>query len=147
QTNKARTLLGVRGLALVHSLDRHALADALQSALSTTGRELSVLLQVNATGEGQKHGALPPDAESLLRHVAAACPALAVRGLMAMGPLMGDPAPTFAAVARLREELRDRLALELPVLSLGMTGDLEAAIAAGSTLLRIGTAVFGERGR
>jgi pyridoxal phosphate enzyme (YggS family) len=146
QTNKVRALLGVPGLALLHSLDRHALADALQSALAAAGRELPVLLQVNATGEAQKHGALPHEAEPLLRHVAAACPELAVRGLMAMGPLAGDPAKAFAAVARQRDELRDRLGLELPVLSLGMTGDLEAAIAAGSTLVRIGTAVFGERG-
>jgi len=147
QTNKVRALLDVRGLALVHSVDRHGLADALQTALASTARELPVLLQVNATGEEQKHGVDPRDAEALARHVVGACPALRLHGVMAMGPLAGDPAPVFAAVASLRAELRDRLGLELPVLSLGMTGDLEAAIAAGSTLVRIGTAVFGERGR
>jgi uncharacterized pyridoxal phosphate-containing UPF0001 family protein len=62
-----------------------------------------------------------------------------------MGPLAGDPGPTFAAVAALRGELRRASGLPLPVLSLGMTGDLEAAVAAGSTLVRIGTGVFGAR--
>ena len=62
-----------------------------------------------------------------------------------MGPLGGDPRPVFAAVAELRERLRASSGLPLPELSLGMSGDLEAAVAAGSTVLRIGTAVFGER--
>jgi uncharacterized pyridoxal phosphate-containing UPF0001 family protein len=64
---------------------------------------------------------------------------------MAMGPLAGDPAPVFRAVAQLCEQLRASSGLPLPVLSLGMSGDLAAAIAAGSTLVRIGTAVFGAR--
>jgi uncharacterized pyridoxal phosphate-containing UPF0001 family protein len=65
---------------------------------------------------------------------------------MAMGPLEGDPAPAFARTASLCSDLRARSGLALPVLSLGMSSDLEAAIAAGSTLVRIGTAVFGQRG-
>ena len=146
QTNKVRELLAVRGLALLHSLDRVGLADALQRELARDpGRELATLLQVNATGEASKHGCEPDAAAALLEHIAAACPGIRVRGLMAMGPLAGDPAPVFAAVAALRQRLSDRFALPLPVLSLGMTGDLEAAVAAGSTLVRIGTAVFGER--
>ena len=60
-------------------------------------------------------------------------------------PAAGDPAPTFARVAALREQLRATTDLALPILSLGMSGDLEAAIAAGSTMVRIGTALFGER--
>ena len=63
----------------------------------------------------------------------------------AVGPAAGDPAPTFARVAALREQLRATTDLALPILSLGMSGDLEAAIAAGSTMVRIGTALFGER--
>jgi uncharacterized pyridoxal phosphate-containing UPF0001 family protein len=65
---------------------------------------------------------------------------------MAMAPLAGDPEPVFRRIVALRAELRARSGLALPVLSLGMSGDLEAAIAAGSTLVRIGTAVFGSRG-
>lgn len=152
QTNKVRQLLAVPGLALLHSLDRAGLADALQKELDRRAAaepgaspSLDALLQINATGEAQKHGCRPEDAAALLEHVQRACPRIAVTGLMAMGPLDGDPAPVFERVARLRDELRSRSGAALPVLSLGMSGDLEAAIAAGSTLVRVGTAVFGAR--
>jgi pyridoxal phosphate enzyme (YggS family) len=145
QTNKVDALLGVPGLALVHSLDRVKLADALQRALDERGRELDVLLQIDATDDADKHGARPDHARALLAHVRAHCPRLRVRGLMAMGPRQGSPKAVFAAVAALRDELAARGSLPLPVLSLGMTGDLEDAIAAGSTLVRVGTAIFGSR--
>lgn len=145
QTNKVRDVLRVTRLALLHTLDRQKLADHLQTSLESDARELSVLLQANASGEVQKHGVAMADALTLGRHLASACPRLSLRGVMAMGPLEGDPAPAFARAARLREELRDALGLELPVLSLGMTRDLEPAIAAGSTLVRVGTGVFGPR--
>lgn len=146
QTNKVRDLVQVPGLAMLHSLDRVRLADELQREFSRAGRRLDVLLQIHATDEATKHGCPPGEAAALLAHTAANCPALAVVGLMAMGPLAGDPAPTFRRVAALRDELRARSGAALPVLSLGMSGDLEAAVAAGSTLVRIGTAVFGSRG-
>jgi pyridoxal phosphate enzyme (YggS family) len=145
QTNKVRQLVAVPGLALLHSLDRPGLADELQRELARAGRRLPVLLQVHATGEASKHGVPPGAARDLLAHALAHCPALDVVGLMAMGPLGGDPAPTFRLVARLRDELQQHSGRALPVLSLGMSGDLEAAIAAGSTLVRVGTAVFGPR--
>lgn len=146
QTNKVRELLAVPGLWLVHSLDRARLADELQKELTRVGRSLDVLLQIHATDEASKHGCPPADAGALLAHVRTRCPALHVRGLMAMGPAAGDPAPVFRAVVALRDELVAASGVALPVLSLGMSGDLDAAIAAGSTLVRIGTAVFGERG-
>lgn len=146
QTNKVRDVLRVPGLALVHSLDRARLADELQRELDRSDRRLDVLLQIHATDEPSKHGCAPADAAALLAHVAARCPRLAVVGLMAMGPATGDPAPTFARVAALARDLRAATGLSLPVLSLGMSGDLEPAVAAGSTLVRIGTAVFGARG-
>jgi hypothetical protein len=145
QTNKVRDVLRVPGLALLHALDRPKLADELQRELARRTQRLDVLIEVNASGDASKHGCTPAEAPALLRHVQHACPALAVRGLMAMGPLSGDPAPVFAAVAALRERLAAESGLPMPVLSLGMSGDLEAAVAAGSTLVRIGTAVFGER--
>jgi pyridoxal phosphate enzyme (YggS family) len=146
QTNKAKDLLRVQGLTLVHSLDRERLADELQRQLQAAETELRVLLQIHATDEPQKHGCPPADAAALLAHVQRSCPRLRVEGLMAMGPAAGDPEPAFAAVAALRESLRKSSGLPLPVLSLGMTGDLEAAIAHGSTLVRVGTGVFGARG-
>ena len=145
QTNKVRELLAVEGLTLLHSMDRRKLADELHKELERIDRKLAVLLQVHATDEPSKHGCPPEQVAALLRHVVEQCPRLEVRGLMAMGPLEGDPKPVFAAVASLRAELQKATGLPLPVLSLGMSGDLELAVAAGSTMVRIGTAVFGQR--
>lgn len=147
QTNKVERLLAVPGLAMVQSLDRPRLADALQAALAGKGRELEVLVQVNATGEAAKHGVAPKALDGLVDHLLGACPALRLTGLMAMGPLHGDPASTFATVAVCREALRRRTGLALPVLSMGMSGDLPAAIRAGSTMVRVGTALFGAGAR
>ncbi len=146
QTNKVRDLLEVPGLALLHSLDRVRLADELQRELARQGRSLEVLLQIHATDEASKHGCPIDAAQPLLMHVLAACPSLRVMGLMAMGPLDGDPAPVFAAVVALRDRLRAVSGLPLAVLSLGMSDDFVAAIAAGSTMVRLGTVVFGARG-
>ena len=146
QTNKVRELVSVPGLVLLHSLDRVRLADELQRELSRAGKRLDVLLQVHATDEATKHGIAPMDASALLAHVLANCPALTVTGVMAIGPLVGDSRPVFHGVAALRADLQRRHGVPLPVLSLGMSADLEAAVATGSTLVRIGTAVFGDRG-
>jgi PLP dependent protein len=145
QTNKVREVLRVQGLVLVHSLDRERLADELQKELAKSSRSLPVLLQVNATGEDDKHGVPPAGAAALMQHVLGGCPALQLRGVMAMGPMQGDPVPVFRRVAALWRELEQQAGVPLPVLSLGMSGDLQAAIAAGSTLVRIGTGVFGAR--
>lgn len=143
QTNKVRELLQVPRLALVHSVDRQKLADALQRELAAAGKELDVLLQINATGEESKHGCTPDAAAALLEHVQTNCPALNVQGLMAMGPLQGSARPVFDSVVQLRDELRQRSGLQLATLSLGMSGDLEDAIGAGSTMVRVGSALFG----
>ena len=85
------------------------------------------------------------EASSLLDYMLADCPSLAVRGLMAMGPLEGAARPVFERVAALRDDLRRRSGLDLATLSMGMSGDLGDAIAAGSTMVRVGTALFGPR--
>ena len=143
QTNKVKELLRVRSLSLVHSLDREKLADALQKELAEQVRVLDVLVQVHATGEATKHGIRPEAASALVEHVRQRCPNLALRGLMAMGPLVGDPEPVFARVAALRQELRARHGLPLDTLSMGMSNDYPLAIAYGSTLIRVGSALFG----
>ncbi len=145
QTNKCRSLVRIPGLVLVHSLDRPSLAEKLQLVFAEADVRLDVLLQVDATNDSTKHGVEPGDAPDLARQVVRDCPALRLRGLMAMGPRRGDPAPVFRQVAGLGEELRDSLGISLPVLSFGMTADLEVAIAAGSTLVRVGTGLFGPR--
>lgn len=145
QTNKVRLLCAVPSLLLVQSIDRTKLVDRLAATLAETGGSLDVLIQVEATGEDSKHGAFPDEVPALADAVVAASPQLRLAGLMAIGPLRGDPVPVFEKVASLRTALRDRLGLPLPVLSLGMTGDLAAAIAAGSTMVRVGTGIFGAR--
>jgi len=144
QTNKVRDLLRVPGLALLHSLDRRSLADELQKELARAGRALDALLQLHVTDEPSKHGCPPNEAEALLAHVRERCPAVQVRGLMAMGPAHGDPRSAFAAVVALRERLRAAGGLPLATLSLGMSGDLEAAVAAGSSI-EPGTFTWGSK--
>ena len=145
QTNKVKQLLEVPNLVLLESLDRASLADALEKALAGPGRRLRVLLQVNATDERTKHGCQPDDAAELGDHLQQNCPSLDLCGVMAMGPLEGDPAPVFRAVATLHAHLQESTGLDLPILSMGMTDDMAAAIAAGSTVVRVGTGVFGPR--
>ncbi len=145
QTNKAKELLGVPGLVMLHTLDRAGLADELQKELSERGTKLRALVQVHATEETTKHGCRPNQVRALLAHVGAKCPSIAVEGLMAMGPLEGDPASTFSVVHALLHELRTETGLPLPVLSLGMSGDLESAVLHGSTMVRVGTDIFGAR--
>ncbi|HLH70730.1 MAG TPA: YggS family pyridoxal phosphate-dependent enzyme [Candidatus Dormibacteraeota bacterium] len=133
QTNKARH---ASRFALIQSLDSVRLA----TALARLGRPLPVLLEVNVSREPQKHGVAPEDAVATADRVR---DLVDLRGLMAIGPLGGDPRPAFAELRRLRDEIEQRLGRPLPVLSMGMSDDLEAAVAEGSTMVRVGRALFG----
>jgi uncharacterized pyridoxal phosphate-containing UPF0001 family protein len=134
QTNKVRHAASFQ---LIQSLDSLALARAL------AGRESPpVLLEVNVSRETSKHGAEPESTLELAQEVAQL---LDLRGLMAMGPARGDPRPAFAELRRLRDQAEQRLGRPLPVLSMGMSDDLEAALAEGSTMLRLGRVLFGDR--
>ena len=144
QTNKVDALLALEALTLVHSVDRLRLVERLDRACAARGRELDVLVQLNAAAEGQKHGAEYGDLLPLARAIVASSH-LRLCGLMAMGPTNGDPAAAFATASRALAEVRDATGQAAPILSLGMSGDLEAAIAAGSTLVRVGSAIFGAR--
>ena len=104
-----------------------------------------VLLEVNISGEASKHGIQPEAAESLLNDVRSRCPHLRVEGLMAIAAIQGDARISFAKLRELSERLRLRTGLPLPELSMGMSGDFETAIEEGSTLVRVGTAIFGQR--
>lgn len=134
QTNKVRH---AHRFALIQSLDSVRLATALAER---GGAE--VLLEVNVAREAQKHGVPPEEAVTTAARVAAL---LNLRGFMAMGPARRDPRPAFAELRRLRDEAEQRLGSALPILSMGMSEDLESAVAEGSTMLRIGRALFGER--
>jgi pyridoxal phosphate enzyme (YggS family) len=135
QTNKARD--AVRIADVLESLDRDSLADALAAAIQKEGRAPKLLIQVNIGREPQKGGCEPDDAEAFRDRCAAK--GLTVSGLMCIPPAEGDPAPHFAALAALGRRMG------LAWLSMGMSGDFAAAIAAGATEVRVGSAIFGAR--
>ncbi|MFZ0215583.1 MAG: YggS family pyridoxal phosphate-dependent enzyme [Candidatus Dormiibacterota bacterium] len=135
QTNKARH---AARFALVQSLDSDRLADALVKRAP----EVPVLLEVNVAREAEKHGV---DPERALELVARTVPRLTLRGLMGIGPREGDPRLAFRELRELRERIQDRLGQALPVLSMGMSGDYEIAVQEGSTMVRLGTILFGSR--
>jgi PLP dependent protein len=141
QRNKARST--ARWASVVQSVDRLALVTALSDGAVRAGREVEVLLQVSLDGDPGRGGALPADVPALADAVASA-EGLVLRGVMAVAPLGADPAPAFdrlrAVAARLRA---DHPAAD--AVSAGMSGDLEAAVAAGATIVRVGTALLGHR--
>lgn len=146
QTNKARQ--AVELFAVVQTLDSLKLARALDRQAGELGKRLTVLLQVSLAGEAQKSG-LEPDQVPALAQAVAALPHLDLRGLMTMPPFFDDPEAARPYFAQLRQ-LADTLAPDLPPqamsqLSMGMSGDFEAAIQEGATLVRVGTAIFGAR--
>ncbi len=101
-----------------------------------------MLVEVNVAREPQKSGA---DPDRALEVITATAGILDLRGLMALGPSHSDPTPSFIGLRKLRDEAEQRLGKSLPVLSMGMSGDFEAALAAGSTMLRLGQVLFGPR--
>lgn len=146
QSNKTREIAS--HFDWVHSVDREKIARRLSEQRPEGKPPLKICLQVNISREDSKSGVLPEDALTLAKQIIA-LPALQLRGLMAIPAASDDPAEQRAAFAALRA-LRDTLQQALPdqtldTLSMGMSGDMDAAIAEGSTLIRIGTALFGPR--
>ena len=144
QANKARDV--ARTFDWVHGIDRARLASALAKARPAERGKLNVCVQVNISGEATKGGVAPAEALSLAREVAA-MPALALRGLMGMAAPTDDTAEQrreFAILRRVRDEIASA-GIPLDTLSMGMSDDFEAAIAEGSTMVRVGTAIFGAR--
>jgi len=145
QRRKAPRLVGVADL--VHSIDSVRLAERLSNAAVEAGKVVSVLVQVNTSGEESKAGfrgaGLKDEVQRVLN-----LPGVEIRGLMTMAPLTDDEAllrRTFAGVRMLHEELRAVVGYCGDHLSMGMTNDFEIAIEEGSTMIRIGTALFGKR--
>ena len=141
QSNKTRPI--AEHFDWVHSVDRLKIAQRLSEQRPAHLPALNICLQVNVSGEQSKSGCSPEELTALARAVVA-LPNLRLRGLMAIPEPTDDVAAQHAAFARLRQ-LRDELALNLDTLSMGMSHDLEAAIAEGATWVRIGTALFGAR--
>jgi pyridoxal phosphate enzyme (YggS family) len=141
QTNKARSVSGWADL--VHSVDRPALAAALDRAAARAGRVLDCLLQVSLDCDPARGGVPVPQLPALAEAVAGAS-ALRLRGVMAVAPLDADPYAAFAVLPALLDQVR-RIDPTADLVSAGMSGDLEAAVACGATHLRVGTAILGRR--
>jgi len=144
QSNKTRAI--AEHFDWVHSIDRGKIAARLAEARGAGRAELQVCIQVNVSGEASKSGVAPEEAAQLASEVAA-LPRLKLRGLMAVPEPTPDEALQRRRFGQLRE-LHERLNCDgfaMDTLSMGMSADLEAAIAEGATLVRVGTAIFGER--
>jgi PLP dependent protein len=145
QRNKAASV--ARRADVVHSVDRAPLVTALDRAAGERSGPLDVLLQVDLggpEGEGAARGGAAPVELPALADAVAAAPGLRLRGLMAVAPRGTGPGPAFDRLAELAQRLRADHP-EAVELSAGMSGDLEQAVAAGATLVRVGTAIFGSR--
>ncbi|MEE4680049.1 YggS family pyridoxal phosphate-dependent enzyme [Pseudomonas alliivorans] len=141
QSNKTRAI--AENFAWVHSVDRLKIAQRLSEQRPEGLEPLNICIQVNVSGEASKSGCTPEDLPALAAAISA-LPRLKLRGLMAIPEPTEDQAEQAAVFAAVRT-LQDHLDLPLDTLSMGMSHDLEAAIAQGATWVRIGTALFGAR--
>ena len=147
QKNKIRQALPL--FELFHGIDSLALAQDMERIAEEEGSRPRILLEVNLAAEASKHGfaaeSLPPIMEQLL-----SLGRLSIEGLMAIPPIAPEAEnsrPYFVALRKLRDELESKFDLRLPQLSMGMSGDYPVAVEEGATLVRVGTAIFGERHR
>lgn len=142
QTNKVKYLAGAGPgaprAAWIHTVDRLPLAQEIARRSARAGAVTRVLLEVSVAGEAQKAGCAPAEVPALAEAVRR-LEGVELRGLMCIPPAEGDPRPHFAALRRLGASLG------LPDLSMGMSGDYRVAVEEGSTLVRVGTAIFGHR--
>lgn len=140
QSNKARLVAPI--CERIHTLDGEALARALLQRAPGAG--LAGLIEVNLGAEVQKGGVLPAEVERLAVALGGVT-GLRLEGLMCLPPANEPPRPHFARLRALRDSVSRHLGIPLPELSMGMSNDFEIAIAEGATLIRVGTAIFGER--
>lgn len=148
QTNKIKEIIRY-GVQCVESLDRYDLAEKLHNKLSQAQREIDVFIQVNTSGEESKFGVSPDNALQLVEQVAQ-FPTLHIKGLMTIGLFSAEEEKVRSCFQLLKHIQRDIFDLNLPnvapnELSMGMSGDLEVAIEEGATIVRVGTAIFGQR--
>ena len=145
QSNKAQEAVAI--FDRIQSVDSLKLLSRLDRFAGEQGKKLAILLQCNTGKDPNKYGFAEEEVPSVIE-VALKMPNLQVDGLMTIAPLDEDPkvaGAAFNSLRELRDSLSEGFAVPLPELSMGMTGDLELAIAAGSTQIRLGTALYGER--
>ncbi len=147
QSNKA--VKAVRYASWIHSVDSEKLLRKLDHAAEEEGKQINILLEVNLSGEESKSGVRGRDEAVALAETALSMCHLSFRGLMTMAEFGAGETrirETFAGLRTLRDAMEQKFGILLPELSMGMSGDFEYAIAEGATIVRIGTAVFGNRG-
>ena len=147
QSNKVKQLAGL--VAMIHSVDRLSLAEEVSRQWGRLGLCCDILVQVNLSGEASKSGTTEAEALQLVRAIST-LPHVRIRGLMTMPPFFDDPEaarPFFAELRRLSRRIEaERISgVGMEELSMGMSGDFEAAIQEGATLVRVGTSIFGAR--
>jgi len=145
QRRKARDAVSI--FDCIHSVDSLALAEQIDKRCAAAGKTMPVLFEVNASGEETKFGLSPDETPAVIRQ-ASSLEHIRIEGLMTMAPLVPDPEearPCFRKLARLAESVeRERIPnVALRHLSMGMTNDFEVAVEEGSTMVRVGTAIFG----
>lgn len=147
QTNKVKD--AIKYVTCIQSIDRFSVAKELQKKLRTRGQKMDVLIQVNSSGESSKYGLKPEEVEGFVKQMYE-YDQLRVKGLMTIGPLTGSSSKIRASF-KLMKELQKKLQnmylpeMSFDVLSMGMTNDYKIAIEEGSTLIRVGSGIFGER--
>ena len=147
QTNKVKYVID--RAVLIHSVDSVHLAEQIQKEAEKRGLTAEVLIEVNAAGEDTKFGVSIEETEPLVREIAK-FPNIRIRGLMTIAPFVDDPEENRAVFRAMKQLLLDIKSqkidnVDMSVLSMGMTNDYEVAIEEGATMVRVGTAIFGER--
>ncbi len=145
QTNKVKD--AVRIFSLIHSVDSLRLAEAIDKEAGKIGKIQDILIQVNTSGEKTKFGIAAEALTGLILKITALCRNINMKGLMTIAPETGAPEsvrPCFRELRELRDSVNTILNKNYTILSMGMTGDFEAAIMEGSTMVRIGRAIFNE---
>ena len=145
QSNKVRKALPL--FELIHGVDSTDLARDIDRIAAEEGMHPRILLEVNVSGEGSKHGFSPENLERELDGLLA-LPRVQVEGFMTMAPLAPDPElsrPYFASLREFRDRLAEKAGIPLGTLSMGMSGDYQVAVEEGATLVRVGSAIFGSR--
>ena len=145
QSNKSK--VAVETFERIQSVDSPKLIRRLDRYAGELGKTQRILLQINTAADPAKHGAQPEDAEALVE-LALDCPHLLLEGFMTIGRLSEDPSEAetaFSELRILRDDLEGEFGHSFPELSMGMSGDLEMAVKAGTTMIRVGTRLFGER--
>lgn len=145
QANKVRKALPL--FELIHGVDTIEIARDIDRIAADLGLFPRILLEVNVSGEGSKHGFAPESLERGLEELLS-LPRVQVEGLMTMAPLAPEAEasrPCFAALRALRDRLARQAGIPIPTLSMGMSGDYEVAVEEGATLVRVGSAIFGGR--